>query len=262
MPEQFAAVTGRPCVKLGFTRQTEVADLIGGTGVSGGDTSWQDGALIQAVKRPGTVIILDELTIAPTGVQAIIQLIADDHRSYTLPTGEKVVCAPGVVFVTADNTNGAGDETGQYHGTNQSNGALINRFKRMIEIDYMSKSDEAKALVNHTGCPRPAADSLTDFIARARKLPEMEGVIMSLRQMVGFIQTVQDGFDVTEAAKVAFLNRLPRAERAAMQTLFTLAWGNEFSAAMAGSAIDTSQAPVTSAAGQAFDDEISASLNR
>jgi cobaltochelatase CobS len=232
-----------------------------------GSTAWQDGALIQAVKRPGTIIVLDELTIAPAGVQAVIQLISDDHRSITLPTGEVVICAPGVVFVVADNTRGYGDQSGIYHGTNPSNGALVNRFGRMIVIDYMSAADEARALVNHTGCPMPAAKSFAAFIARARKLPEMENAVLSLRQMVAFIHEIDDGFAPEIAAETVFLSRLVPEERAALQTMFTLTWGQEFAGLMSGSPADGKVAsPATpktdSPAGRAFDDDTTASLNR
>jgi len=262
MPEQFCAFTGRPFFKLTFNRQTEVADLIGGKGFDV-RTFWEDGALIQAVKRPGTVILLDELTLTPAGVQGIIQGIADDHRSITLPTGEIVKCAKGVVFVVADNTRGYGDESGQYAGTHQSNSALVNRFKRMIVIDYMSKADEAKALVNHTGCTQAAADHMADFVARVRKMPEMENVVLSLRNMVGFVQTVQDGFSAKQAMDVTILNRLPATERAAVAALATLTWTSEFEVLCSGVNAPAAPAPAApSAAGRAFDDEVSATFNR
>jgi cobaltochelatase CobS len=265
MPEQFAAYTGRPCTVIGFTRQTEVADMVGGPALmSDGSSQWVDGVLIQAVKRPGMVIILDEISIAPAGVLMVLQRLASDARAYTLPTGEVVHCAPGVVFCAADNTRGTGDETGAYHGTNAVNAALIDRFKRMLVVDYMSKSDEAKAIVNHCpSCPKPAADALADFVARARKLPEMENIVLSLRQMVGFVQAIQDGMSVKVASQVTILNRVPATERAALETLFTLAWASDFTNLMSGTAIDVNASPApVSAAGQAFDDEISASLSR
>jgi len=264
MPEQFAAYTGRPCVTFSFDAQTEIADLLGGQAVmADGSTGWVDGALIQAVKRPGTVIILDELTASNPGVQFVFHGLASDSRSYVLPTGEKVTCAPGVVFVAADNTFGFGDETGQYAGTHVANAALVNRFKRVLAIDYLSKAEESKALHNHTLAPKPACDALAEFVARARKMPEMEGIVLSLRQMIGFVQCVQDGFAAKPAFQATFLNRLPRAERAALETLFTLQWSNEFTQAMTGSAGEpAAPSENNSPAAQAFDDEISASFTR
>jgi len=261
-PEQFAAYTGRPFVKIAFTKQTEVNELVGNPGAKDGSTYWEDGALIAAIRRPGTVILIDEPTVASAGVQMIVQNMTDDHRSYTIhSTGEVVKVAPGVMFVIADNTNGAGDETGQYAGTNQSNTSLVNRFKRMVRVDYLSKAQETNALVNHTRIPHVAAEHVADFMQRARKLPEMEGVALSLRQMVGFVDMVKDGFNAKYAFEVAVLTRLPGTERAAIETMATLQWSEQFEQLLAGAPTLTN-APSTTAAASAFDDEVSASLSR
>lgn len=266
LPEQFCAFTGRPFVKIGFTKQTEVGEVVGNTGFRDGKTTWEDGALIAAMRRPGTVILFDELTIAPAGVQAIVQGVTDDHRSYTIhATGEVVKAAPGVVFVVADNTNGCGDETGQYAGTNQSNAALVNRFKRMIRVDYMSRGQEVAALVNHTRVSEAAAGHVVDFFSRARKLPDMEGAVLSLRQMTGFVNTVKDGFSSKMAFEVAILNKLASTERAVIEALATLEWNQQFETLLNGSptAVEPAMAgPSDSRAAQAFDDEVTASLNR
>lgn len=266
LPEQFCAFTGRPFVKITFTRQTEVGEVVGNTGFREGKTFWEDGALIAAMRRPGTVILFDELTIAPAGVQAIVQAVTDDHRSYTIhATGEVVKAAPGVVFVVADNTNGTGDETGQYAGTNQSNAALVNRFKRMIRVDYMTRGQEVAALVNHTRVSEAAAGHVVDFFSRARKLPDMEGAVLSLRQMTGFVNTVKDGFSSKMAFEVAILNKLASTERAVIEALATLEWNQQFETLLNGSptAVEPAMAgPSDSRAAQAFDDEVTASLNR
>jgi MoxR-like ATPase len=186
-------------------------------------------------------------------VQAVFRALTDDSRRETIhATGEVVRVADGVFFIVADNTNGAGDETGQYAGTHQSNAALVNRFRRMVRVDYMSKGQEAKALVNWTGVPLSAAEHVVEFFARARKLPEMEGIVMSLRQMTGFIRTVKDGFGSKAAFEVAVLNKLPATERAAVEALATLDWHDNFELALSGQAL-TNQAS-DSHASSAFDD--------
>lgn len=263
LPQQFAAYTGRPFTRLNFTRQTEVADLTGGDAAKNGSTYWQDGALIAAMKVPGMVILIDEPTFAPPGVQAILQAVTDNHRTYTVhATGEIVKCAPGVTFVIADNTNGSGDETGQYAGTNQSNGALVNRFGRMVRVDYLTKAQETLALVNRTRIPAPAAAHVVDFFHKVRKLPEMEGVIMSIRQMVAFVGVVKDGFPAQVAMDTAILNKLPGTERAAVQTMATLDWLDNFDQLFSGTAKPVTNQPDSGAGAKAFDDDVSASLNR
>ena len=252
LPQQAAASLGRPFVKIGMTRQTEVEALVGGMGLINGATIWQDGALVKAMRQPGTVILIDELTFAPAGVQAIIQLVADDHRSLTLPTGEVVKAADGVVFIVADNTTGSGDEGGLYAGTNVSNAALVTRFKRMLTIDYLSPKAEAEALANHTACPLAAARHLADFVERARRNSALQGVVLSLRQMVGFVQCVQDGFSSKEAFAIAISSRMPATERATIEGMADLAWASTFDALIQNKPLPAT--PSNSAAANAFGD--------
>ena len=251
-PEQACAMLGRPFTKIGMTRQTEVESLVGGMGLRNGATVWEDGALVRAMRQPGMVILIDELTFAPAGVQAIIQLVADDHRSITLPTGEVVTAAEGVVFVVADNTTGSGDEGGLYAGTNISNAALVTRFKRMIVVDYLSAQKEAEALANHTACPLPAAKHLADFVAECRRLPTLDGVVISLRQMVGFVQCVQDGFNSKEAFIATISSRMPATERATIEAKCDLAWNASFEALVHNKPVPAT--PSDSAASNAFAD--------
>lgn len=253
LPQEAAATLGRPFVKIGMTRQTEVESLIGGMALRNGATVWEDGALIKAMRQPGTIILIDELTFAPAGVQAIIQLVADDHRSITLPTGELVRAADGVVFVVADNTAGSGDEGGLYAGTNVSNAALVTRFKRMIQIDYLSAQKEAEALANHTKCPMEAAKHLADFVAQIRRMPAMQGVVISLRQMIGFVQCVQDGFSSKDAFVTAISSRMPATERATIEGLADLRWNENFEGLVHGKTAPI-VAPSDSPAAQAFGD--------
>jgi len=106
---------------------------------------------------------------------------------------------------------------------------------------------------------------MADFVARARRMPEMENVVLSLRGMIGFVQAVQDGFTVKVASQVAILNRLPSTERAALEVLFTLAWEQGFMTLLKGTQPTVQAAaptPSGSRAAKAFDDEVSASLAR
>jgi cobaltochelatase CobS len=253
MPAQAAAALGRPFVSIQMTRQTEVEALVGGMGLHKGNTVWEDGALTKAMRTPGCIILIDELTIAPAGVQAIIQHAASEARSITLPTGEVVRAADGVVFVVADNTCGSGDEGGLYQGTNVSNVALVTRFGRMLIIDYLTAQQEAEALANHTRCPMPAARHLVDIVHQARRLPALQGVVISLRQMVGFIQCVQDGFSSKDAFVMAISSRMSSVDKAAIDILVDLAWSQTFDALVTNSPVPAT--PSNSPAAKAFGDE-------
>jgi len=84
--------------------------------------------------------------------------------------------------------------------------------------------------------------------------------------MVGFVNTVKDGFAAKAAFDVAVLSRLPNAERAALETLATLQWSEQFENLLHGVTPANENlgpvAPADSAASRAFDDDVTASLNR
>lgn len=216
LPREIAAATKRPFVRIAFQRGVESFDFIGMKELDGaGGMVWTDGVLTKSMRRPGTVILLDELCFAPPGVAAMLQTVLDT-KSLTLSTGEVVKCAEGVVFVVADNTAGFGDTSGVYAGTQMANGALVDRMARLVVVDYLDPELEAAALVNHTGVARPAADRLAAFVANVRKTQAAEGISsrpLSLRRLVAFVECVQDGFSVDEAFEVTMLSRLPDADR-------------------------------------------------
>jgi cobaltochelatase CobS len=248
MPEQYAARTGRPFVRIAFQRAIEPVDLIGMLGLDGkGGMKWRDGVLTRAIRMAGTVILLDEITMAPAGLAAVIQTLLD-MRFLTLPTGERVDVADGVVFVAADNTAGFGDTSGLYAGTTTANAALVDRMARVIDVPYLSAALEAQALHNHVkDAPANACRRLVDFMQSARNLPGFEDRPLSLRRMVAFMEMVVDGFSPQDALKATMLSRLPDAEREAFRQHFGSAFdAKEFKREMDG----VTQAATTHAATQ------------
>ena len=256
LPEQVAAKLHRPFVRIAFNRATEPTDLIGMDKLDGaGGMAWSDGALVKAIRRPGTVILLDEPTFAPPGIAATLQTLLDNKR-ITLPTGEVVKCAAGVYFCAADNTRGYGDETGRYAGTMQANSALIDRFAFMYVVDYMSVDKEAQALANHTLAPRAACETVAEFVKLARALPGFGDVPLSLRRMIAFVTACQCGDTAKRAFSDSFLTRLPDSEREALNAAFRTHFPDGvFDAQLSGGSVPApvSQDPAQAAARNAFD---------
>jgi len=222
-PTQYAARTGRPFVRIAFNRTTDPIDLFGSDGLKNGNTGWKDGILTQAIRKPGTIILLDEITACPPGIAMVLQTLLDE-RYLNLATGEQVRCADGVAFCAADNTRGYGDESGLYAGTQQANAALVDRFAAMLYVDYMSPDREAQALANRTTAPRSACDRVVAFVNSARKLSGFDARPLSLRRMVAFVNMAGRGFDVAESFHDTVLSRLPEAEREALRQHFSAAF--------------------------------------
>ena len=219
---EYAALTGRGFVRIGFNHSTEMIDLLGQlepqpANENGGvKMVWRDGVFTRAIRRAGTVILLDELTGAPPGTSMAFQTILD-HRYVTLPTGEVVHFADGVVVVIADNTSGYGDESGVYAGTQAANGALVDRAVRLIPVDYMSAMLEAEALQRRTGAPMPACIRLADFAYKVRTVQaqnKSDSRPFSIRRLIAFANaTHRDLMTCDEAWTITAYSRLPELDR-------------------------------------------------
>ena len=227
MAKEYAALTGRGFVRIGFNHSTEMIDLIGqpepqpandpSTGSGGGvKMVWRDGVFTRAIRRAGTVILLDELTGAPPGTSMAFQTILDE-RQLTLPTGEVVNFADGVVVAIADNTAGYGDESGVYAGTQAANGALVDRAARLVPVDYMSAMLEAEALQRRTGAPREACIRLADFASKVRTVQaqnKSDSRPFSIRRLIAFANaTHRDLMTCNEAWTITAYSRLPELDR-------------------------------------------------
>ena len=223
---EYAALTGRGFVRIGFNHSTEMIDLLGQSepvpaNENGGvKMVWRDGVFTRAIRRAGTVILLDELTGAPPGTSMAFQTILD-HRYVTLSTGEVVHFADGVVVVIADNTSGYGDESGVYAGTQAANGALVDRAVRLIPVDYMSPMLEAEALQRRTGAPMPACIRLADFAYKVRTVQaqnKSDSRPFSIRRLIAFANaTHRDLMTCEEAWTITAYSRLPELDRAELR---------------------------------------------
>lgn len=170
LPAWYAAKLGRPFFRVSFDRSTEPEDLIGGMEPDGkGGMHWRDGVLAQAIRQAGAVVLLDEPTFARPTALAMLQTLLDGGRHLLArATGERIDCAPGVMFVCADNTSGTGDETGQYSGTSGMNRAFLDRMAARVFVGYMDRAKEKAVLAARAGLPEPVAHLLVDFASRTR----------------------------------------------------------------------------------------------
>jgi MoxR-like ATPase len=257
---EYAARTRRPFVRIGFERSTEVVDLRGQSEPVPGETHgaqmvWVDKVFTASVRRPGTFILLDEITTAPAGTVAWYQTVLDE-RQITLPTGEIVHFAPGVIVAIADNTAGYGDPTGAYAGTAPANAALIDRCSRMVYVDYLPPAKEALALHKRTGIPFPAAERLAKFAAKVRADQAKAGGearAFSYRRIVAFaLATFRDRIDAPTAWETTAFSRLPDADREALRQAVRIDFKlDDYLAEMNGATVPAaSTAPVSQAAEQ------------
>ena len=188
-----------PLLSVTGHARLEFADLIGHYTVSNGNLSWVDGPLLTAV-RYGTVFCFDEVTLCPPETLVGLHGVLDRHALCVPETNEIVQVHRHFRFIATDNTNGSGDESGQYLGTLRQNAAFMNRCF-FVKADFLSPVQEAQLLKAHCGntVPENIQEGMLRFAADVRS-PERSG--SKLSYAVNTTISVRDLFRWADAINV------------------------------------------------------------
>ncbi len=143
--QQACAEIGRKLFKVSITIETDEDDLIGGFRLKDGNTVYEYGPVINAMKE-GAVLLLDECDLASSKIMCL-QSVLEGGAYYIKKTGETVSPAHGFTIVATANTKGRGSADGRFIGTNILNEAFLERFVITVEQEYPSESVEKKMLV-------------------------------------------------------------------------------------------------------------------
>lgn len=224
--KQVAAHSGRSYVRISCTETTEAETLVGMTvpDASNGGVKWQDGQLTAAIRRPGTLVHIDEVTVARPGALFVLQSLLDDERAiFIAETGEFVPMAPGVIVIITDNTNGTGDVTGQYEATRIMNRAFLDRCAVTARLDFMTPAEEAKALVARSGCKPKLAALLCKFAALTRTKADQGRVShgLTLRRLIALAEALTDGVDPNFAYQLTVIETAPHDDKEPLRQLWT-----------------------------------------
>lgn len=189
---QFAAMTGRAFKRINFHKYTSAEDYIGAVGLENGQTVFKRGDFLSAFTHPGTVILLDEVTNADPGELAPLNGFLEPNSAVSFG-GSVQTRAPGVLVFAADNTLGNGDDSGRYAGTRQMNSALVDRFARVVQFDYLPIMSEVDAVVRHTGCDIKLAAHILGAVRIAREKVQTGEVIdaPSIRSVIAFVRALR-----------------------------------------------------------------------
>lgn len=231
-----------PLLSVTGHNRLEYADLIGHYTVTDGTLSWVDGPLLTAI-RYGCVFCFDELTLCPPETLVGLHGILDRHPLCVPETNELIPVHPQFRFVATDNTNGAGDETGQYTGTLLQNQALMNRCF-FIKADFLAEKQELallKAYANNR-VPEDILSKMIKFAGDVRS-PARQGSKLSFPVTTTIsIRDLRRWIDATDvfsflkaqgknvllhALERAVLYRLTPTDRATLVQLFKAIFDGE-----------------------------------
>jgi MoxR-like ATPase len=189
---QFAAMTGRAFKRINFHKYTSAEDYIGAVGLEAGQTVFKRGDFLSAFTHPSTVILLDEVTNADPGELAPLNGFLEPNSAVSFG-GSVQTRAPGVLVFAADNTLGNGDDSGRYAGTRAMNSALVDRFARVVQFDYLPMQSEVDAVVRHTQCDPQLAEHILSAVRVAREKVQTGEVIdaPSIRSVIAFVRALR-----------------------------------------------------------------------
>jgi len=224
MVEQICAKLGRECFRCNIVAETDEDDLLGGFRLQDGNTVWQDGPAVEAMKRGG-ILLLDEIDLGTSKLMCL-QPILEGKGVYLKKINKWVIPASGFTIFATANTKGKGSDDGRYIGTNIMNEAMLDRFDYTYEQDYAPRATERKILsrsmTKYGNNDVAFADNLTKWAEMIRKLFEEGSIdeLISTRRLVNIVKA-QSVFGNKEKAIRMCLARFDAETSAAFFSAYT-----------------------------------------
>lgn len=224
MAEQVAAKTKSEIIRTNITAESDENSLIGGFRLVDGNTVWQDGPVITAMKR-GSVLLLDEIDLGTSKILCL-QSILEGKPYFNKQTGELVTPTKGFNVIATANTKGKGSDDGRFVGTNVLNEAFLERFPITVEQPYPTKATEKKIvtkMLSNVGVDdQEFVVNLVDWADTIRKTFYSGGIdeVISTRRL-GHIANAFSIFGSKLDAIKYCINRFDDETKSAMLDLYT-----------------------------------------
>jgi cobaltochelatase CobS len=164
---------GQPVMRINFSDQATIGDLLGYSVIENGEVVWKDGPVTIAMRR-GYWLVLDELDSGAPELLSIINPIAEKGGFLVLKEkhGEIVKPHPKFRLFGTGNTIGVMEEYAPlYQGTRRMNAALIDR-ARVYHVKYLPIDKESETASKITGCPIQVAKYFCTLANHCRNLFE------------------------------------------------------------------------------------------
>lgn len=231
--EQLCAWTNRPFIRINCTGDMDSSMIFGQQTAKDGATHWQDGTVTEAVKY-GAVFAWDEWDVTPPEIGMGLQWLLEEEGKLYLKempgsSMDKFI-TPHEDFriVAIGNTQGQGDDTGQFSGTNVQNTATLDRFGTVIKVGYMLEDAEVKMISKKfADFPEPEIRNLVRFsnLVRQGYQTGQINLTMSPRTNLGICKKVDNGYALGDAVKLVYINKLSESHQKVTKELFRKVYG-------------------------------------
>lgn len=229
--EQLANRSNQPTLRINFSVETRISDLLGKVNVKDGKTYWTDGVLPTAM-RNGYWLILDEIDAADPSVLMLLHPVLEDGGSLVLKEndGEVVRKHPNFrIFGTANTIGAMEDRANAYAGTNKMNNAFVDRWTAIMWPTLPFK-EELKVLKSKVaGLKHKWAVKICEFAGAVRNKKfddyDFPGDTFSTRQVLKWGKKTALLRSAHEGAQVAWLDKIPASEHENVNRLLQLYFG-------------------------------------
>jgi len=194
---------------LGSTQDVRSA-LIGSTYFKNG-TYFEESAFVNAIKTPGSVVLLDEISRANPEAWNILMPVLDVNiRKLRLDEKENspvIDVADSVSFISTANIGF------EYTSARMLDRALADRFN-VVEMDTLDKEEEMKLLaMKHPDLKSEINEALCDISFKIRMECQRENAklsnVLSTRTLLEAAEMSVDGFSIEEIAELILYPQYP-----------------------------------------------------
>lgn len=191
----------RPLVKVACNEDTNAADLLGRFILKSGETVWQDGPVVRALKE-NAILYLDEIAEAREDVIVALHPLTDQRREVYLDKKNEVVKADADFMLVAS------FNPGYQHGLKELKPSTRQRFVS-LSMTYLPPDKEKILLSELTGLDSVRAQKLVQFADKVRKIKEMVlKETISTRLLVNAALFMQQGMNPRLACHVSIAESL------------------------------------------------------
>ena len=204
MVKHLADLHGKEWVRFNLTGETTVDDFVGKWTLNEGETVWNDGILLQAM-RQGKWLILDEVNVALPEILFVLHSLLDDDKFVVVPNnqGEVVRPAEGFRFFATMNP------VDEYAGTKDLNKAFKSRFGVIATINYPISDVEIDILVQKAEVSPSIATKMVLLANELRTQKKKDQIFYtcSTRDLMQWAEAYKGLDDLSLAFKYTILNK-------------------------------------------------------
>jgi midasin (ATPase involved in ribosome maturation) len=161
---ELAERHSRPVTRFSMTGETSVDEFVGKYILQDNRTEWQDGVLLQSLKR-GDWLVVDEVNVALPEILFVLQSLLDDDKSVMVANHDGETIRPHSDFRFFATMN----PVDEYAGTKDLNKSFTSRFGMVLNIRYPEAKIERQIVTDRTKLSETEASKIVDVGVAIRK---------------------------------------------------------------------------------------------